>query len=602
MLYPEDLIKSLLNEANIVQVVSSYIPVIKKGRNYVALCPFHDDKNPSLSISEDKQIFKCFVCGTGGNAITFTQKYEHISYDEAVRKIADMVGFKDDRLNKSAYRPAVDKEKTPLYACINDLESLYQYGLSIPESEKAREYLANRHIDDSLIKKYKIGYALSDGKKTIEYLEKKKHSIVSIRGIGILSSSGGDSNAGRVIFPLANPSGQIVGFSARKIDKDSDSPKYINSPETKIFKKGHILYNYHNAKESARSDGYCYLLEGFMDVMALDKAGIRSAVALMGTALTEEQISLLRKLNCEIRLCLDGDNPGQAGMMKIINQLTKDKIPFRLVLNPKDLRDPDDILQESGPETLFRMMNNLVDPFEFQINYYTNVLQLTSSEDKKKVLYHFLPYLQSLPSGIEQENCLYRLSKVTGYEPETIRNLLARSKKDTIEGYSKGDYKDLIDKDKLHPERRYTMRLEKAEREALYYMMQRKEAVDYFVNNIDNFFNAVYNRIAEYLVETVSKTGETLEPKDLISKISASDEDPDPLISEVSSLSEEDIHPPYSLQAMEACQEAISEEKTKLFEGKKIQEALKGTDDENKKGEMLKAYGEQLLQRKTNKK
>src|SRR5574344_139691 len=329
-MYSQDLIDSLLKSSDIVTVISSYISVIKKGRSYVALCPFHDDKHPSLNISKEKQIFKCFSCGTGGNAITFIEKYEKISFDEAVRKLADLVGFHDPRLAKEAYKPAVNPTLEPLYKCINDLENYYKYGLSLEEGKRATDYLAARHIDQTQIARYGLGYAPMDGQKTVAFLQAKGHSLKSIEDIGIAlakASGTADSNAGRLIFPLANPDGQVVGFSARRLGEE-DTAKYVNSPETKIFQKSDILYNYHLAKATAHHDGYVYLLEGFMDVMALEKAGMPSAVALMGTNLSANQVNLLRRLNCEVRLCLDGDAAGQEGMMRMISRLNKAALPF----------------------------------------------------------------------------------------------------------------------------------------------------------------------------------------------------------------------------------------------------------------------------------
>ncbi|MFA6619787.1 MAG: CHC2 zinc finger domain-containing protein, partial [Bacilli bacterium] len=228
-MYDRDLIDKILASADIVTVISAYIPVTKKGRSYVALCPFHDDKNPSLNISKEKQIFKCFVCGTGGNAITFVEKYEKISFEEAVRKVADLINFHDERLEKQAYHAYVNSELTPLYDCIDDLEKYYQYALSIAEGKVASDYLAERHLDAGQVAKYGIGYAPMDGAKTVQFLQVKGHSLKSIEDIGIaLAKKEGtsDSNAGRLIFPLCNPDGQVVGFSARKLHEEQ-SPKYV---------------------------------------------------------------------------------------------------------------------------------------------------------------------------------------------------------------------------------------------------------------------------------------------------------------------------------------------------------------------------------------
>ncbi len=598
-MYDRDLIDRILASADIVTIISSYITVTKKGRSYVALCPFHDDKNPSLNISKEKQIFKCFVCGTGGNAITFVEKYEKISFEEAVRKVAELINFHDERLEKQAFHAYVNPELTPLYSCISDLEKYYQYALSISEGKIATDYLAERHLSSDQIAKYAIGYAPIDGAKTVQFLQAKGHSLKAIEDIGIaLAKKEGtsDSNAGRLIFPLCNPEGQVVGFSARKL-KEEQSPKYVNSPGTKIFDKGKILYNYHNAKNTARHDGYVYVLEGFMDVMALDKAGIPSAVALMGTSLTTEQISLLRKLNCEVRLCLDGDAPGQAGMMKMITQLNRSGIAFRLVSNPGDLRDPDDILQESGPEALKTSMNHLVDAFDFQVDYYTNVKKLDSPEEKKKVMMYFVPFLRNVPAGIDRDNYIVKLSKATGYEIRAIREQINSmpSNEDTLG--EETTYIDTIELERLHPEKIVLKRLVKAEREALFYMLEDMGAVKYFEEHIDNFYYPLYNEIANYVVDYVEKRKTPVDVKSLLGDIASSGaENADELESKISEIVEDSYHPPYSERTIGDCALAIHEEKDKAYDEESTEKALEGKS-ESEKTAIIQAYAKRKAER-----
>lgn len=593
MAYSKDLIDALLKEADIVTVISSFIPVTKKGRSYIALCPFHDDKNPSLNISREKQIFKCFVCNTGGNAITFVQKHLGISYPEAVRKVAEIVGFHDPRLESEDTKPYVDPEKQSLYDTINDLNQLYQYNLLTAEGKVAADYLSSRHIDAEQIRKYGLGYASPDGEKTIQYLEQKKHSLDQIKNIGIVSSRNlSDANAGRLIFPLCNPEGQVVGFSARKLTgSHDDSPKYVNSPDTKIFTKSLNLYNYHNVKNTARRDGYCYVLEGFMDVMALDKAGLKNAVALMGTSLSGEQIGLLRRLGAEIRLCLDGDAPGQRGMMKIILQLSQANLPFRLVCNPNDLRDPDDILQESGPEALREAMNHLVDAFSFQMNYYQNVEKLAKDEDKKKVMKYFLPYLRTVASAIDREDAIVKLSKATGYETETIRHLVQTipSRDDSFE---ESDYQEEVMMERLHPENVMIGRLLHAEREMLYYMLESVDAVHYYEKNVNNFYYTVYNEIANYVVANVERTKNVVSLPSLIDDIaSTADPDEEELIGKISEISGDNYHPPISDDALRTCANVIIEEKAKIYDQMTTKEEMKNKTSEEK-GNILKQYAE----------
>lgn len=600
-MYSKDLIESLLKEADIVTVISSFIPVMKKGRGYVALCPFHDDKDPSLSISKERQIFKCFVCNTGGNAIGFVQKYLGISYQDAIRRVAEIVGFNDERLEKEKDEVKIDKIKQPLFDTINDLQSLYQYCLNTSDGKNAQEYLQKRNIDKNQIKKYGIGYAFDDGTKTIEYLQKKGHTLDKIKDIGIVSaSSNSDANAGRLIFPLKDKNGQVVGFSARKMDsKDTESPKYVNSPDTKIFKKSLILYNYDNAKNTARRDGYIYVLEGFMDVLALDKAGIQSAVALMGTSLSMEQIELLRRLNCEIRLCLDGDNPGQKGMMKIILQLNKANIPFRLVCNPKDLRDPDEILQESGEEALKESMNNLVDPFEFQLNYYENVQKLSKKEDKIQVLKYCLPFLESIKNDLERENNIAKLSKVTGYEPSIIRDQIRKISEndDSLEEIAYSNEMKLSDSTIAQ---RQLKRLEAAEKKTLYYMLQNTDAVEYFNKNIFNFYITDYEKIADLIVDYVDRTNEKVNVAILYNEIDQSDETEEiksTLNKIIANLTDEEVaYEPYTEKNIADCAKVIYQEKGKINKKQSFDDKLKETP-ESEKGELLKQYANAIKER-----
>ncbi len=518
----QDLIEAVLKHADIVQVISSFIPVQKRGRSYLSICPFHDDKNPSMNISAEKQIYKCFSCGAGGNAIGFVQRYEKIPFGQAMRKVAAMSNFSDPRLAESAPKIQVDASITRLYDCINDLQSYYRYGLTIPEGESARNYLLGRDIGTDMWEKYGIGYAPSDGQLTIKYLQAKGHSLKSIDDIGIALARGegtSDHNAGRVMFPLCDPNGQVVGFSARRIVND-DSAKYINSPEGAIFHKGNLLYNYHRAAESARREGYCYVVEGFMDVMALDRAGIPEAVALMGTALTPDQIRLLKRLKCEVRLCLDGDGPGQSAMMKASLALAKEGVRFRLVDYDGDVRDPDEILRAEGPQVLANKLHNLVEAVDFQLNYYAKTKRLETAEEKQRALTAFLPYLKAKPPGIEYEDMLVKLSSATGYSPEAIRSIAQKEGGFQMEEGERADYVPLPHS--LGDPRNMT-RLERAERTLLRYMLSSPEALRFYQTHIHCFVSQTYYAtIAEFLIEFASTHDGNIDINQLLGFIEAS--------------------------------------------------------------------------------
>ena len=372
MAFNNSIAEDVLKHADIVKVIGSYLNLTKKGKNYVAICPFHDDTNPSMTISPDKKLFKCFVCGTGGNAITFVQKYEHISFNEAVKKVADICDYHPEGLERYAKPVKVDEHKQELLKCLYDLNLYYQFALNTPEGKEGLDYFEKRKLDISLRNKYKLGYAPKDGKSTIEFLTKKGHSIKTIEDTGIakMISSGNyrDMNEGRVTFPICDIDGNVIGFSARRL-KDDDTAKYMNTPETYLFHKTNNLYNIHIAKDAAKIKGYIYVCEGFMDVYALGKIGIDAAVAIMGTALTSEHIQILRGLNVEVRLCLDGDLPGQSAMMKIAKNLAQAGVKFRVVDNQGSDRDPDEILNEDGKVALEEYLNKLISRTDFALNY-----------------------------------------------------------------------------------------------------------------------------------------------------------------------------------------------------------------------------------------
>jgi len=600
MAYPRELIDDLLKASDIVSVIGSYINVIQKGRSFLAICPFHNDTNPSLNISREKQIYKCFSCGEGGNALTFVQKYEKISFDEAVRKLAEIVGFHDPRLLEKRPERHVNPDLVPLYKCINDLQAYYKYGLGTEEGKIAKAYLNERHIDEKEIGTFGLGYAMSDGQKTIQFLQAKGHSLRSIEGIGIAmarATGTSDSNAGRLIFPLFDHEGQVVGFSARRL-KDDKSAKYVNSPETRIFQKSKVLYNYNVAKATAHHDGYIYILEGFMDVMALAKAGISSAVAVMGTNLSDDHIKMLRRLNCELRLCLDGDAAGQEGMMRMLNKLSKSGLSFRVVSNPGDLRDPDDILQQDGPEALVAAMNHLVDPFEFRLNYYTNVRPLETVEDRRKVFRSFVPYIAGIPAGPERETCIDKLAKATQFSARAISDRVLQYEGEKV---GKEEAVDAVlhshsskRSAKVDPERR---KLDNAERCVLYYMLQDIDAVHYFQEAIDSFYDDIYQAAANYILAYVASRNASVELNLLIADIAGSGaenaEAVEQLIQELDDKKNRTIYPPYSREEIGACAKRIAEARREIYHNKQKQDVMLTGDD----AEKLRFIAERIKER-----
>lgn len=578
MAYKGLISEDILKHADIVKVIGSYLNLVKQGKNYKAVCPFHDDTNPSLTISPEKQFFKCFVCGTGGNAFNFVQKFEHVSFPEAVRKVADIIGYHPEGLEAISKPVKVDEKKEALLKCLHDLNLYYQFALNTPDGKEGVEYFDSRNLDASLRNKYKLGYAPKDGKATIDFLLKKGHSIVTIEQTGVMrmisNTNYRDMNEGRVTFPICDIDGNVIGFSARRI-KNDDSAKYMNTPETYLFHKTNNLYNIHIAKDACKLKGYIYVCEGFMDVFALGKIGIDAAVAIMGTALTNEHIQILRSLNVEIRLCLDGDLPGQSAMMKIARVLAKNGIKFRIVDNQGSSKDPDEILNQDGKEALEEYLNKLVDHNDFALNYYLRSNPLKTNEEKKALIKEFLPVLLRINSQIELDTYLRKLEKITGFDAESIRDLLRRTRESVNAG--EGISRELFQN--FHPEREALQKLVTAERELLYQMSQNKAAVSFYEQRIGGFYDDIYRQIAMFMVE-YAENHDDMDLGGLIVLVEESDLDnKDEIIEDLTSMAFETHPNKCDENLLNNLLETINGEKSRITDEDILENSLKGKSE-----------------------
>ena len=585
MAIDSNLAKEIKARADIVDVISHYLTSVqKKGRRYVAMCPFHDDHDPSMQIDKEKQMFRCYVCDSGGDVFSFVQKYEKCSFVEAIRKVAEIIGYDDPRLHQKVAVRKTDESLTPIYNCLTELQKFYSYGLTTEEGKIARDYLDKRHLSEEQREKFGLGYAFKDGKMAIHYLQQKGFSLKNIEntGIGLVKASGlDDNNSGRLIFPIRDSYGQVVGFSARRMVED-DTAKYVNSPETKVFTKSKILYNLHLAKQTAKHDGYIYIVEGFMDVFALDSIGITSCVALMSTKLTDDHVNILKQLGVEIRLCLDGDKPGQAAMMKIMSKLDEAKLRYRLVSVPLEVRDPDEILKQDGEEKLKVFVNSLVDPFNFALNYYKNISPLETVDDRKKVINHFLPTIDNQPSQLEKDDYIYKLAEATQFSPQAIRNALKeyeKRKKTNEPVYNVNvDYESSSNIDLGSREYR---RLNLAEYSVLKQMFVDVKAVAFYKENIKYFTNEDYRQIANYIVEAVDE-GRDVDSNEIMGDIQAS-EDPNAskLVTIISNIAL-GRNEAYSDNLMNDYLQVINAERSKIHAKYTLRKALEGKSADEK--------------------
>ncbi len=597
MAYNKSIAEDVLKHADIVQVISSYLPLIKQGKNYKAVCPFHDDTNPSLVVSPEKQFFKCFVCGTSGTAISFVQKYEKISYGEAIKKVADIVGYHPEGLDSISRPKKVDERRESLLKCLHDLCLYYQFALNTPEGKEGLDYFESRKLDAPLRNKYKLGYAYKDGKATINYLQKKGHSIKTIEDTGVakMISVGNyaDMNEGRVVFPICDIDGNVIGFSARRLVND-DTAKYMNTPETYLFHKSSNLYNIHIAKEAAKLKGYIYICEGFMDVYALSKIGIDAAVAIMGTALTNEHIQILRGLNVEIRLCLDGDLPGQSAMMKISKALSKAGLKYRVVDNQGSSKDPDEILNEDGKEALEEYLNKLTTQVEFALNYYLRSNPLKTVDEKKALIKEFLPILSKINSQIELDTYLRKLEKITGFDVESIRGVVKKARLSTADDSVDSTSKII---EEYRPENKELQKLLTAERELLYQMTQNKSAVGFYEAKTPGFYDDVYRTIANFVVEYAA-SHEMMDDVGLMSLLESSDlENKERIIRDLVSIYSETHPHECTEELLNNLLDTIVSERKRITEEDVLSQSLEGKS-ELEKARIINEFNRRMVAKK----
>lgn len=491
-------VNKIRSNADIVRVVSSYLPLQQKGRNYVAVCPFHNDSNPSLTVSQEKQIYKCFSCNASGNVFTFVQEYEKIGFLEAVRKVCELTNQRVEGFEKVIKKNEVPKEKQVLYNLLNDLGNFYSYNLKNSSNKEAYEYIKNRGLEDKYLDEYRVGYAPYESEKTIKFLKAKGYSNDDILNSGVGIEANGtiyDRYNGRLVFPLFDTYNRIIGFSARKLPSSKDEAKYVNTTETPLFHKSNVLYNYYQAEKISRKIGFCYVLEGFMDVLALVRSGIPNAIAIMGTALTNEHIEMLKKLNCEIRLCFDNDRAGQEATLKNLALLKRTQLKVRVVNALNQNKDPDEILKTQGEEELKKFLNNLISPCEFNINFYSKFYNLNNYEDQKVFLEKSLRSI--IDYKVDNFDAYYLLDKIqskTLFNKSFIENEYERLK------LNFNNRNNAVQNVTIKQQKRIIDKYEEAEKRLIIYMLNDNKIIDKYNMKLGKIRNDAYRKIVACIV------------------------------------------------------------------------------------------------------
>lgn len=493
-------INEIRNSVDIVEVVSRYMSLTKKGKNYFGVCPFHEDGDPSLSVSPDKQIFSCFSCHTAGNVFKFVSEYEHISFIEAVKIVASIGGID---VNISTNNTFTKQNK--IYDIYELGQKFYLNNINTQYGVQAKKYLNERGITDEMIKEFEIGLALKNSNMLSQILEKKDFTDKDLSDSGlIVKDSRGfhDFFYDRVMFPLHDYQGKVIGYSGRIYYKDDNAPKYINSKEHPLFKKGEFLYNYARAKNECRSKNVVIVMEGFMDVIRAYSVGVKNVVATLGTAFTKEHASMIKRLAKNVIICFDGDQAGAKATMACSNELLKVGVTPKIIRLEENL-DPDEYVLKYGKDKFLDKVNNPISVMDFKLNFLKNGKDLTQTVDKANYATQMIEELNKIDDEMLREVTLQKISQETSLDIDFLK-----SKLNKIEPVK-------VNKKVFIKTTKYDM----AQLSLLFYML-RYESVIKMVDNKSLYFPVKEYRLLAHEISYFNKTHGYINIAEFLSELS----------------------------------------------------------------------------------
>lgn len=423
MYYPEELIEEVRTRNDIVEVISGYVRLQKKGSNYFGLCPFHNEKSPSFSVSPGKQMYYCFGCGAGGNVITFLMEYENQTFPEAVRTLAQRAGIALPEADDSKEARQTDSRRAKLLEINKEAAKYFYYQLRTERGSVGMEYLRKRELSDETMNHFGLGYANKYSNDLIQYLKSKGYSEDLIRDAGLcnVDEKHGmyDKFWNRVMFPIQDINHRVIGFGGRVMG--DGKPKYLNSPETEIFDKSRNLYGLNFARTSRK--GNVILCEGYMDVIAMHQAGFTQAVASLGTAFTSGQASLLRRYANEILLSYDSDGAGVNAALRAIGILKEAGMTGR-VINLEPYKDPDEFIKALGGEEFQKRLDHAENSFFFELRQLQKNYDLSDPEQKTAFHREIARKLCTFSEEVERENYIEAVAQKYHIGFENLRRLV----------------------------------------------------------------------------------------------------------------------------------------------------------------------------------
>ncbi len=481
-------IESILKKANIIDVIASYIPLTQKGKNYFGVCPFHEDHSPSMSVSEDKQIYKCFSCGAAGNVFTFVKDYENVSFIEAVKIVADKCGL---IFNGTINKKSKIKNNEVEYQILALSLKYYQNNLNTSEGKKAKEYLLKRGLNEETIKDFDIGLALGRENNLYKLLLGKNYSIDTLLSLGLINKHDdyiNDVFNNRIIFPIHDLDGNPVGFTGR-IYENVDQAKYINSKESPIFKKGQILFNYHRAKNEIKKKKEVIVVEGNMDAIRMHTNGIKNVVALMGTSLTKDQINILKSLRAKVILMLDNDEAGETATLENGNLLENANIS-PLIIRLSGEKDPDEYIIKNGVEAILNNIKNPISFLEFKLKYFKKNKDLTKTNDLVSYVKEIINNIKDIDDELTKELTIKKMSTEYDIPLDLLKNELK----------SVTTPKEIVVNNQKKLAKKKLSKYDIACQNIIYFMMNDCEYIKKFKSDLGYFNNQKYRIISNEII------------------------------------------------------------------------------------------------------
>ena len=501
-----EIINEIRNKTDIVDVVSRYVNLTKKGKNYIGVCPFHDDHSPSMSVSPEKQIFTCFSCGATGNVFTFVSDFEKISFSDAVRLLGEKAGIS---IGNNTY---IGNSKRDEYFDIYDsANKFYQNSLFTNLGKNAIQYLKNRNIDRDTIKKFGIGLSVQKLSLT-DYLKNKNYSIDKLIDVGLTNDNGNDIFINRIMFPIYDLAGNPVAFSGR-IYNTKDTSKYINTKETDKFKKGKILYNYHIAKEHLKKNDSVIIMEGQMDVIRASTIGVNNCIATMGTALTRDHKSIIKNMTNNVILCFDGDSAGEKATISAIELLEDTGIDIKIVRLPNDM-DPDEYIIKEGKDSFLYQISNATNLIDYKMELLKKNKDFGNIKDISSYVNSALKELVYEKDDIVVELNLKKLATSFDIDYDNLVNKYEKLKNDNN---NKDSYV------KVNKPKKVYNRYVQAECYLIYYMLKDDRVINMVENRVGYFPDKNIRELSNEIIYYFHKYG-IINVADFISYISDKEE------------------------------------------------------------------------------